>query len=154
VIHFRAESVFFMGIKEDVSEVLEHVLGAQIQRVKLGPGVVGRNSSIAYALEFVMLAGVIAGIFLHSVWLVGISISGAIVTGLSITLMNVFFGKTNPAAALLEGAEFLQFHQMQATALRGDPHIVELPFATPTQAPAQLAGSEKNQLPESAESDS
>jgi general stress protein CsbA len=136
-----------MSIKEDITDVLNRVLGSQVQGVKLGPGVVGRNSSIAYALELVMLAGVIAGIFLHSVWLVGISLFGAIVGGLLIARMNVTFGKANPAAAILEGAEFLQFHQLQAMATKGDAHVVELPFAVPTQSPVQLTGTDNSQLP-------
>lgn len=140
-----------MSVKDDIADVLNRVIGSQVQGVKLGPGVVGRNSSIAYALELVMLAGVIAGIFLHSVWLVGISLFGAIMAGLLIARMNVTFGKANPAAAILEGAEFLQFHQLQATAKKGDAHVVELPFAAPTQSPVQLTGTDNNQLPDSTE---
>jgi general stress protein CsbA len=141
-----------MGTKEDIAEILGRLI-PQIQGVKLGPGVVGRNSSIAWALEFVMLAGVITGGFLHSVWLVGISLLGAIVCGLFFALVNVQFGKDNPAAALLEGIEFLQFHQMQATAKKGEARVVELPFATAVQSPEALPGEPKKQL-DSPESDS
>ncbi len=143
-----------MGIKEDITDVLNRVIGSQIRGVKLGPGVVGRNSSIAWALEFVMLAGVFSGTFLHNIWLVGISLVGAIGAGLLIALMNVSFGKDNPAAALLEGAEFVQFHQMQATATKGDSHPIELSSAPPTQAPAQLNAGENNQLPSGTEPNS
>jgi general stress protein CsbA len=142
-----------LAIKEDISEMLNHVIGSQVHGVKLGPGVVGRNSSIAWALELVMLAGVISGAALHSEWLVGISLFGAIVSGLSIAVMNVKFGKDDPAAALLEGAHFLQFHQMQATAVRGSQPS-ELPLAAPVQPPAQLPGAEKNTLPGTTESNS
>jgi hypothetical protein len=141
-----------MSIKEDITEVLNRVLGSQVQGVKIGPGVVGRNSSIAYVLEFVMLAGVIAGIFLHSVLLVGIALFGAIVAGLLIVVMNFTFGKDNPAAALLEGTEFLQFHQLQATAVKGNAKVIELPFAEPTLSPLQLHEDGKNQLTDSTES--
>jgi general stress protein CsbA len=134
-----------MALKEDISEILSHAIGSQMHGVKLGPGVVGRNSSIAWVLELVMLAGVISGGFLHSVWLVGISLLGAIVSGLLIAGMNVKFGKDDPAAALLEGAQFVQFHQLQATAVRGSPST-ELPSETPIQPPAQLPGGEKNRL--------
>jgi hypothetical protein len=141
-----------MSVKDDITDVLNRVIGSQVQGVKLGPGVVGRNSSIAYALEFVMLAGVIAGIFLHSVWLVGISLCGAIVSGLWIARMNVTFGRENPAAAILEGAEFLQFHQLQAMAIKGDPHVIELPLSSPAP-PEQLIGADpKNQLSNGTES--
>ena len=136
-----------MELKEDISEILNRVIGSQIQGVKLGPGVVGRNSSIAWALELVMLAGVVSGAVLHTVWLAGISVLGAIISGLLIARMNVKFGKDDPAAALLEGAHFLQFHQMQATATRGS-QPKELPVAAPTQSPVELPGAvEKNQLP-------
>jgi hypothetical protein len=141
-----------MGTKEDITDVLSRLL-PEIQGVKLGPGVVGRNSSIAWALEFVMLAGVIAGAYLHSVWLVGISLLGAIGAGLFFARKNVEFGKDNPAAAVLEGIQFLQFHQMQAMAMKGDARVVELPFSPPVQPPVSLPGEQKKQL-DSPESDS
>lgn len=101
-----------------------------------------------------MLAGVVSGAFLHSSVLVGISLVGAIVVALGIAYMNVKFGEENPAAALLEGSHFLQFHQMQATATKGESHSVELPSAQPTSSPLPLPGMRTNPgLPGEVESD-
>lgn len=51
------------SIKDKIPELMERlgISGHQLQNVKLGPGVVGRNSAIAWLLEIVMLAGVICG---------------------------------------------------------------------------------------------
>jgi len=87
------------------------------------------------------------------VWLVGLALFGAIVSGLLIAGMNIRFGKDDPAAALLEGAEFLQFHQMQAKATKGNMQSEELPFAIPTQSPVVLPGAETHELPGKTESD-
>ena len=97
-----------MNLKEDIAEVIERVAGSQLQKVQLGPGVVGRNSSIAWALELVMLAGVVVGGLLRSVPLVAIALIGGIVTALVIVLLNVSFGRDNPAAALLGGGRILR----------------------------------------------
>ena len=99
-------------LKDQVIELMERlgITGHQLQSVTLGPGVVGRNSSIAFALLVVMAAGVISGAFLHSELLVGLSVGGAIVGALLITCMNVHFGHKNPAAAILEG--LLQFDRV------------------------------------------
>lgn len=83
------------------------ISGQQLQNVKLGPGVVGRNTTIAWAFEIVMLAGVICSAVLHNALLLGISLSGAIVVALVIVVCNVYFGSKNPAAALLRGCAVL-----------------------------------------------
>jgi hypothetical protein len=87
------------SLKDQVIEVMERVgiTGHQLQSITLGPGVVGRNSSIAFALLVVMAAGVISGAFLHSELLVGMSVGGAIVVSLVITCLNVHFGQKNAA---------------------------------------------------------
>ena len=128
-----------MSMKEEIVEMLERITGSHLQKVRLGPAVVGRNSSIAWALQLVMLAGVLSGAYLHSSILVGGSLIGALLGGLWISYLNVTFGKENPAAALLEGAHFLQFHEMQMTALKGAA-AVELPSAPPVLPPSQLSG--------------
>jgi hypothetical protein len=117
-----------MSLKDQVLELMERlgISGHQLRSAKLGPGVVGRNSSIAWALEIVMLAGVICGGVLRQPILVGIALIGAVVIALWISYLNVKFGKENPAAALLEGAHFLEFHQMQMTSSRG-AQAIELP---------------------------
>src|SRR5438876_10770728 len=69
------------------------ISGHQLQGAKLGPGVVGRNSSIAWAFMVVMLVGVICSAFLHSTVLMGLSLGGAIIVALAISLCNVYFGQ-------------------------------------------------------------
>ena len=98
------------------------ITGHQLKNAKLGPGVVGRNSSIAWAFEVVMLGGVIASTILHSIPMLGLSLAGAIVVAIVIVLSNVYFGNKNPAAALLEGAQFLEYQHMQMAA-KGVPVI-------------------------------
>ena len=98
-----------------------------------------------------MLAGVVVGGLLRSVPLVAIALIGGIVTALVIVLLNVSFGRDNPAAALLEGAEFLEFHQMQMTAVKGSVAIV-LPSGAPVEEPPKLTGKDTlDSLPESTE---
>jgi hypothetical protein len=134
--------------KSKVIELMEKlgITGHQLQNVKLGPGVVGRNSSIAWALELVMLAGVICGAYLHSAALVGLSLGGAILVALAVAAGNIYFGRQNPAAALLEGAHFLEFQHMQMTAAKGESHV-EIP-EPPIPPPAQLPEGGRGQLPE------
>jgi hypothetical protein len=134
-----------VSIKDEIAEILERlgISGHQLQNVKLGPGVVGRNSSIAWALEIVMLVGVVCGAVLRSPILIGLSLSGAIIVALAIAALNVHFGKANPGAALLEGAHFLQYHEMQLTAVRGGPAV---PGGPPVPPPHELASNETKTL--------
>jgi prepilin signal peptidase PulO-like enzyme (type II secretory pathway) len=48
-----------------------------------------------------MLGGVIASAILHSTSMLALSLSGAIVVAIVITVSNVYFGNKNRAAALL-----------------------------------------------------
>src|ERR1700688_639412 len=111
------------------------ISGHQLQNVKLGPGVVGRNSSIAWAFELVMLGGVVASAILHSIPMLGLSLAGATAVAIIISISNVYFGNKNPAAALLEGAQFLEYQQMQM-ASKGVPVIESL--APPIPAPPTI----------------
>ncbi len=119
-----------------VSELLEKlgISGHHLKNAKLGPGVVGRNSSIAWAFEIVMLAGVVASAFMHSTTMLGLSLSGAIVVAIVIAISNVYFGNKNPAAALLEGAQFLEYQHLQMTAAKGVPVIEASPPVPPAKA--------------------
>jgi len=56
------------SLKDEVPKLMDRlgISGQQLQNVKLGPGVVGRNSSIAWVAGIVMLAGVIGGVWLHN----------------------------------------------------------------------------------------
>jgi hypothetical protein len=107
--------------------------GHQLKNAKLGPGVVGRNSSIAWAFEVVMLGGVVASAVLHSIPMLGLSLSGAILVAIVIVISNVYFGNKNPAAALLEGAQFLEYQHMQMAA-KGVP-VIEASTPPITQPP-------------------
>lgn len=142
-----------MSVKDQVIELMERlgISGHQLQSAKLGPGVVGRNSSIAWALEVVMLAGVICGGLLRQPLLVGIALIGAVVVALWIANLNVKFGKENPAAALLEGAHFLEFQQLQVAAAQGTKQIEIVPKPA-VHPPPELTGGKQDQLPESTES--
>lgn len=126
------------------------ISGHQLQGVKLGPGVVGRNSSIAWTLEVVMLAGVICAAILHNALLLGVSLTGAVVTALVVAIGNLYFGAKNPAAALLEGAQFLEYQHMQLAAAKGIPKIE---LSTPTPQPPQLPPSVSASLPEPSEAE-
>lgn len=113
--------------------------GHQLHNVKLGPGVVGRNSSIAWAFELVMLVGVICATIMHSPWLLALSLGGAILVAVVIVVTNVYFGNKNPAAALLEGAEFLEYQQILAA--KGRPVIAP---TEPVEAPPLLPSQDIN----------
>lgn len=134
--------------KDKVTQLMEKLglSSRQLQGAKLGPGVVGRNSTIAWSLEIVMLAGVICGGYLHSAALVGGSIVGAILVGLAVPWLNVSFAKENPAAALLEGAEFVEYHHMQVTASKTSPGPQISGPGVP--APKELLEGKRNSLPE------
>ncbi len=141
------------SVKDEVFEAMDRLglSGRQLQDVKLGPGVVGRNSTVAWVVGIVMLAGVVGGTWLHSTILVGASIVGAVVVGLGVACLNVHFARTNPAAALLEGAQFVEYHHLQLTAARG---MEPTPGGQPVPPPAQIAGAEKGALSERSESES
>ncbi|MFZ0640647.1 MAG: hypothetical protein WA020_08390 [Candidatus Acidiferrales bacterium] len=130
--------------KDRVSDLMQRlgISGRQLQNVKLGPGVVGRNSSIAWVFEVVMLAGVIASAVEHDTLMLGVSLGGSILVAVVISLSNVYFGNKNPAAALLEGAQFLEYHQMQMAA-KGVP-VIESPGA-PSPAPSKLQADESSE---------
>jgi len=91
------------------------ISGEQIQNAKLGTGVVGRNSKIGYTFLSLALVGVAGAIYNHSPLLIGVIIGLAFIVTLTIPILNVVFGHKNPAAAILEGAEFLQYQQIMAS---------------------------------------
>jgi hypothetical protein len=108
----------------------------QLQNAKLGPGVVGRNSRIAISFLAVALAGVGAGISVHSPFIVGLSVSFGFISAVVITVLNVIFGHKNPGAAILEGAEFIQYQQIMAS--KGNPVIH--PVLPVEPKPPELSG--------------
>ena len=139
------------SFKDEIPKLMDRlgISGHQLQNVKLGPGVVGRNSSIAWVGGVVMLAGVIAGTWLHSEVLVGASLVGGLLVAVGVPCLNVYFAKTNPAAALLEGAQFVEFHQLQLTASKGAPPREGGP---PVPPPQQLRDGATSALSDGTES--
>jgi hypothetical protein len=101
--------------KDRLGGLLDHlgISKGHLRNTKLGPGVVGRNSAIAYTFLVVMLVGALCSYFLKSEVLMGISLGGAILVTVIIAVLNVYFGNKNPGAAILEGAQFLQYHQIE-----------------------------------------
>jgi hypothetical protein len=116
---------------------------AQLHNTKLGPGVVGRNSRIAWIFELVMLAGMVGAAKERSVPLIGLFGGLAFVGFVFVVGLNVYFGNKNPAAALLEGAEFLQYEQYKMAA-KGIPVIEtsQPPQLHPELPPAALPSGE------------
>lgn len=108
------------------------LVAQQLQGVKLGPGVVGRNTSIAWLFMVVMLVGVVSSATMHNPWLLGIALGGAIFGTLFTQSINVYFGNKNPGAALLEGAQLLEYQKMAA---KGMPVIEDLSTAVPPPPP-------------------
>jgi hypothetical protein len=105
------------------------VSAEQLQNAKLGPGVVGRNSRIAISFLAVALAGIGGGASVHSPLIIGLSLTFGFIGALAITVLNVLFGHKNPGAAILEGAEFIQYQQIMAS--KGNPAIIPvLPVET------------------------
>jgi hypothetical protein len=138
------------SLKDEIPKLMDRlgISGNQLQNVKLGPGVVGRNSSIAWVGGVVMLAGVIGGVWLHSEILVGGALVGGLLVAVGVPCLNVYFAKTNPAAALLEGAQFVEFHQLQLTASKGARPTEGGP---PVPPPQQLPRGATNSLSDGTE---
>jgi hypothetical protein len=119
-------------------------IGGRLQGVKLGPGVVGRNTSILWIFEVVMLAGIAVGAFQRNMTIVGISLAGAIVGVLYGLSLNTYFAMRNPAAALLEGSEFLQ-HELTKMGSKDKP-IIDV-TSTPTPPPSLPEDPKRDSLP-------
>jgi len=124
---------------EDASGLLKAlgISGEQLQNAKLGPGIVGRNTVIAWVFLIVMLVGILCSYGLHNNFLLTLCLIFAFIVAVGVLLLNVYFGNKNPAAALLEGAQFLQYQQFKMAA-RGRP-VIEA--RSPAQsAPRSLTG--------------
>ena len=105
----------------------------QFDRVKLGRGVVGKSAYIAAAAilvlaavalradgSFVLYAAIGACLIIFLVYFVGV----------------LWFATKNPGAALLEGAELIQWRQMEM-GLKG---VDALPAAPNVEPPTQIEG--------------
>lgn len=123
---------------------LVEVSGAQMQHIKLGPGVVGRTASMVWMFEAVMFAGVIAGAYEHNSWIIGGCVAAAFF-GLAYALrLNHDFAKDNPIAAVTEGADFTlcQITQM------GSKNKPVIEATNPIPPPKDLADASRPNLPE------
>jgi len=118
------------------------ITSQHLRNAKLGTGVVGRNSTIGYAFLIVALAAVIAGISLNNTYLAGMGLVAGLIIAIFIPIMNSRFGERNPAAALLEGSEFLQY-QLSRMASQESPLIEGGPVKP---APAALSGQGAKEL--------
>lgn len=132
--------------KDGIPELLSRLglTGHHLQNVKLGPGVVGRNTSIVWTCLLVMLVGAGGAIYLKSPSLLGLAIGGALFLAVAGIGANVYFGSKNPAAAIMEGAQFLQYHQMTMAA-KGVPVIEP---SLPAFAPPLLGESATGEPPQ------
>ncbi|HKW18262.1 MAG TPA: hypothetical protein VJO35_12210 [Terriglobales bacterium] len=84
----------------------------RLQNIKLGHGVVGRNSQIAWGGITLALAGLVVSAVDHVIWLAAASMALGAGAVILVPCLNVYFGNKNPGAALLEGAQLLTYQQM------------------------------------------
>lgn len=72
-----------------------------------------------------------------------ICVAAALFIIVYVVALNVYFARTNPAAALLEGAQFVQYQQLMAA--KGMPVIEPSP---PIPAPSRLSAQNRSSLPQ------
>jgi hypothetical protein len=128
---------------QDPNELLK-TLADQYRQIKFGSGVVGKTSYAVYSL--ILVWGVIlwrlsGSAALNSCLLVG----GVIVTGVVCWWIRSTqkFAEKNPSAALLEGAQLLEYKRFEAQAkgqpslsgsqtnLQADPQLPSTPVVDP-----------------------
>lgn len=115
-------------------------LSGGYRRVTLGKGVVGKSTS-----AFIGLCGVLGlvavGLILAHEALYLLALAGlGVLVFLYYQYMVVSYAKKNPAGALLEGADFVKWHQDEIAAK--DLKIIpsHTPLVVDPQNPIQLAG--------------
>jgi hypothetical protein len=100
------------------------VIGDADSRFRLGPGLVGNNSSIVRT--FLIVAAVL-GYFLRDQPLIDLSAIGLLAGVAVLTCIgNLIYAHLHPDHALMEGADLLAFHQLQAGA-RDQAIIIDQP---------------------------
>ena len=114
--------------KFDAEKMLTTALSG-VERIKLGPGVVGRNTSIACAVIAVAFVVAIGGAIMRNAYVLGGALLVATVVGLYIAQQNINFTKTNPLAALMEGAELLRAHELRMASK--ETPVIEVTDAVP-----------------------
>lgn len=87
-----------------------------IDRIKLGRGLVGKLAGTLQALLAVCFITVVAGIFLRSPLIVLAGLAAGVVCFLLNSLFSIIFSMKYPAIALLEGAEFVKYRQLEMAA--------------------------------------
>jgi hypothetical protein len=122
----------------DIRKILEES-GFKVEgldRIRLARGVVGKSSYVAGAamLVFAVLAMRVSGVGLFA------ALIGATVVLFICYLIGIlWFATKNPGLALLEGAELIQWRQMDM-GVKGTP---TLPNEANTSAPLQIEGPDK-----------
>jgi hypothetical protein len=102
------------------------------EKMRLGPGVVGRSATVAVVALLVL--GVVA-------WRLTDQNLLLVIAGASFILFLIYFigamiyGAKNPAAALLEGAELVTW-QKQELAAKNVPHPPDSPLITDPRPPS------------------
>jgi len=106
--------------------------------VKFPPGVIGKSSYVGIAL--LVLWAIIAVRLANDTWFSPLLMVGLIATIFVVWLVwsTQRFAERNPGQAMLEGAEFLEYHKFEVQA-KGLPHIGSSPLTTdPGKPPPQI----------------
>jgi hypothetical protein len=110
-----------------------------IDRIKFGKGVVGKLATMQMGLYVVCVTVVLSAIFLREPWLAVGGIATAICSHIFSSVLSVWFAERNQAIALLEGAELVQYRQMEMAAKDlqvpvSQPNIEAPPLLVPPEA--------------------
>ena len=103
-------------------------------RIKLGRGVVGKVSYVAAAALLVLAA---AALRISGVWLFAGLIGATVIVFLAYIMGILWFATKNPGIALLEGAELIQWRQMEM----GVKGVKSIPQEPNIEPPQQIEGS-------------
>ena len=119
----------------DIRKILEGsgLKVEQLDRIKLGRGVVGKSSYVA-AAAFLVLA--VAAVRITGSTLFAILIVAAVLLFLIYFIGTLWFAAKNPGLALLEGAELIQWRQMDM----GAKGVTSLPTGPNTEPSHHIEG--------------
>jgi hypothetical protein len=104
-----------------------------LDRIKLGRGIVGKSSYVAAAV--VLVLGAVA-LRTSSVALLAVVVVAAVVVFVLFFFGILWFATRNPGLALLEGAELIQWRQMDM----GVKGATSVPQGPNTEPPPQIEG--------------
>ena len=100
-----------MSLKGALADV--GIAAESINRIRLGPGVVGRTTWVG--LGALIVLGVAAWNTKNE-WLLGGIVGAVLVVSLTYLFRVTSYAKEHPGPALLEGAELLQWQQVELAA--------------------------------------